>query len=261
MSRALYTAATGMHAQQLKIDVIANNLSNVNTDGFKRSRAEFQDLVYQNLRTAGSATGMDLTAPVGTQVGLGVRPAATARNFELGGLKSTGNQLDLAIEGRGMFQVRLPSEEVVYTRNGALKLDAQGRLVTNDGDPVEPSIVVPRGADQIVVAKDGLVTAKMGDGGSDVELGRLTLVDAVDQGSFEALGGNLYRYAGSEDGLRFGHPGAEGFGNVAQGFLEGSNVKVVEEMINMISGQRAYEANSKVIQTADAMMEETNRLR
>ncbi|HJL41559.1 MAG TPA: flagellar basal-body rod protein FlgG [Myxococcales bacterium LLY-WYZ-16_1] len=262
MSRALYTAATGMHAQQLKIDVIANNLSNVNTDGFKRSRAEFQDLIYQNLRTAGAATGVDLTAPVGVQVGLGVRPAATARNFEQGDMKSTSNALDVAIEGSGMFQVQLPSSETVFTRNGSFKVDPEGRLVTNDGYPLEPSIVIPRDAVEVTIGLDGVVTARMDESGENmVELGQITLADAVNEGGFESIGRNLFRFVGGSDALRVGVPGSEGFGNLAQGFLEASNVKVVEEMIAMISGQRAYEANSKVIQTADQMMEETNRLR
>lgn len=261
MSRALYSAATGMHAQQLKIDVIANNLANVNTDGFKSSRAEFQDLFYQTLRTAGAATGADVSAPVGIQVGLGVQPSATARNFEQGNMKYTNNSLDVAIEGDGMMQVQLSSGETVYTRNGALKIDTEGRLTTNDGYLLEPGIIVPQDALDIEIGRDGIVVALMDQSGSTVELGQITVADAVNEGAFEAIGKNLYRFNGDVSNLRVGVPGTEGLGELNQKFLEGSNVQVVEEMINMISGQRAYEANSKVIQTADQMMEETNRLR
>jgi len=263
MSRALYIAATGMHAQQLKIDVIANNLSNVNTDGFKRSRAEFQDLVYQSLRTAGTVNTDTVDVPVGIQVGLGVRPSATPKNFEQGDIKQTESQLDVAIEGDGFFQVRLPSGEIAYTRNGSFKVDTEGRLVTSEGYELEPPITLPR-VDNFVrlnIAKDGTVSATTADSGRDLELGQLQLANAINKGAFESLGQNLYRMSGDARDVQVGVPGTEGFGSLAQGFLEASNVRVVEEMIAMITGQRAYEANSKVIQTADRMMEETNRLR
>jgi len=261
MSRALYTAATGMHAQQLKIDVIANNLANVNTDGYKRSRAEFQDLVYQTLRTAGSVNTQTVDVPVGIQVGLGVRPASTPKNFEQGDIKNTGNLLDVAIEGEGFLQVRLPSGEVVFTRNGALKVDAEGRLVTNEGYEIEPPIIAPRDATQMNIARDGTVSVLTANSERELEIGQIQLANAVNKGAFESLGQNLYRMTGDSRDVQVGVPGSEGLGTLAQGFLEASNVRVVEEMIAMITGQRAYEANSRVIQTADRMLEETNRLR
>ena len=261
MSRALYTAATGMHAQQLKIDVIANNLANVNTDGYKRSRAEFQDLVYQTLRTAGSVNTQTVDVPVGIQVGLGVRPASTPKNFEQGDMKNTGNRLDVAIEGEGFLQIRLPSGEVAYTRNGALKVDVQGRLVTSEGYEIEPPITLPRDTTQLNIAKDGTISVLTSTSDRELEVGQLQLANAVNKGAFESLGQNLYRMTGDTRDVQVGVPGTDGLGTLAQGFLEASNVRVVEEMIAMITGQRAYEANSKVIQTADRMMEETNRLR
>jgi flagellar basal-body rod protein FlgG len=261
MSRALYTAATGMHAQQLKIDVIANNLANVNTDGYKRSRAEFQDLVYQTLRTAGSVNTQTVDVPVGIQVGLGVRPASTPKNFEQGDMKNTGNRLDVAIEGEGFLQVRLPSGEVAYSRSGALKVDVQGRLVTSEGYEIEPPITLPRDTTQLNIAKDGTVSVLTSTSDRELEVGQIQLANAVNKGAFESLGQNLYRMTGDTRDVQVGIPGTDGLGTLAQGFLEASNVRVVEEMIAMITGQRAYEANSKVIQTADRMMEETNRLR
>ena len=261
MSRALYTAATGMLAQQLKIDVVANNLANVNTEGFKRSRAEFQDLMYQTLRTAGGRTSSETAVPVGLQVGLGARPAATVRSFEQGAIKSTENPLDIAIEGPGLFQVTLPSGEVAFTRSGSFKIDSQGQLVTADGYLLEPRIVVPQDVTELQVQADGTVSARVAGRGETVELGSLQLANVLNHGALEGLGRNLYRYAGSFSEVHVGTPGRDGLGTLRQGTLEESNVKVVEEMIAMIVGQRAYEANSKVIQTADRMLEETNRLR
>jgi flagellar basal-body rod protein FlgG len=263
MTRALYTAATGMQAQQLKIDVIANNLSNVNTDGFKRSRAEFQDLVYQTLQTAGAPSGDDQTSPVGIQVGLGVRPAATAIDFSTGSPRSTGRPLDVAIAGKGMFQVQLPSGEIAYTRTGAFRIDAEsGRLVTSNGSALVPEIIVPPGASlDLEISESGVVTATMQDDNQRVEVGRIELAAALNEAAFEPMGQNLFRLATDERNLLVAAPGFEGMGQLQQNFLESSNVQMVEEMIAMISGQRAYEANSRVIRTADEMMQETNRLR
>jgi flagellar basal-body rod protein FlgG len=185
MSRSLFTAATGMQAQQLKIDVVANNLANVNTDGFKRSRAEFQDLMYQALRSAGTSSSVDTQVPTGLEIGLGARPVATARNFEQGDLKNTGNSLDVAIEGAGFLQVTMPSGEIAYTRNGALKIDAEGLLVTSDGYPLEPRIVVPRDAVAVTIGADGTVGARLADRSEPVQLGQLTLANVVDLGGLE----------------------------------------------------------------------------
>ena len=261
MPRALHTAATGMMAQQLRIDVIAHNLSNVNTTGFKRSRLEFQDLLYQTLKLGGVGTTRQTEAPAGLQIGHGTRSVATQRNFSSGDLQNTENQLDIAIEGRGFLQVRLPSGELVYSRDGALKLDSQGQLVTSDGYPIEPPIVVPIDTLQINIGSDGLVTATTSARGQSTELGNIFLSHILNPGVLEAMGRNLYRMSTDAGETIVARPGEEGLGTLAQGFLESSNVRVVEEMIAMIVGQRAYEANSKVIQTADRMREDANRMR
>lgn len=264
MTRALYSAATGMHAQQLKMDVIANNLANVNTDGYKQSRAEFQDLIYQNMKLAGAAASQASATPVGLQIGLGVRPAATVRNFSQGILKETNNPLNVAINGDGFLQVRRANtDEILYTRDGSLKVDDRGRLTNSQGDLIEPPITLPRdtNSDFLNIAPDGTVTARSTDDQRDIELGRLRMVRLLNQGSLEALGNNLYRNTGDPRAVQEGFPVEDGLGSIQQGYLEGSNVKVVEEMIAMITGQRAYEANSKVIQAADRMLEEANRLR
>ncbi len=261
MSRSLFIAATGMQAQQLKIDVIANNLANVNTDGFKRSRAEFQDLMYQTMKSAGSQNGAETRAPTGLQVGLGVRPVATSRNFEAGDQKFTGNPYDLSIQGAGFFQVSLPSGEVAYTRAGALKVDSEGLLVTHDGYPLEPRITVPRDTMSVTVGADGTVSATVQNRSEPVEVGQITLASVLNPEAMDGLGQNLFRYTGPVSEVQVGTPGRDGLGALAQGQLETSNVQVVEEMIAMIVGQRAYEANSKVIQTTDRMLEDANRLR
>jgi flagellar basal-body rod protein FlgG len=257
--RALYTAATGMQAQQLKIDVIANNLANVNTDGFKSSDAQFADLMYQTMKISGAATSAETQSPTGLQVGLGARPAATARDFEQGDLKNTDNPLDVAIQGAGLFQVLTPGDEIAYTRNGAFKINNEGTLVNSDGFEVYPRITVPENYRGIEIAGDGTITALVAGQQAPVNLGQLELVTVVNTGSLEGMGRNLYRINGERPVP--GTPGTENRGTIQQGFLEASNVKVVEEMVQMILGQRAYEANSKVIQTADHMMEEANRLR
>ena len=263
MSRALYTAATGMQAQQMKIDVIANNLANVNTDGYKQSRAEFQDLIYQNLRVAGEATSAGTASPVGLQVGLGVRPAATVRNFQQGSLKEVQNRLAVAISGDGFFQVRLPSGEIGYTRNGSFEIGDRGQLQTVDGHAVEPPITLPADAnlEEFTIAPDGQVTVRTVDSDRVVDLGRLRLVRLLNQGAMEAAGNNLYSYRADPRSIQESYPSEDGLGSLQQGFLESSNVEVVKEMVAMITGQRAYEANSKVIQAADRMLEEANRLR
>ncbi len=261
MPRALYTAATGMSAQQLKIDVIAHNLANINTTGFKRSRLEFQDLIYQNLRTAGAENSSETQNPVGLQIGHGVRPTATHLSMQNGDLQATENPLDLAIEGPGFFQVRLPGGELAYTRAGSMKVSSRGELVNSDGYAVEPPIIIPTDATAITVGTDGVVSAKTGGSGRDVQLGRIQLAQVFNPGSLEAMGRNLYRLSGDPGEVRVGNPGEDGLGALSQGYLEASNVKVVEELIAMIVGQRAYEANSKVISTADQMLDEANRLR
>ena len=261
MPRALHTAATGMMAQQLRVDVIAHNLSNVNTTGFKRSRLEFQDLLYQTLKLGGVGSSAETENPTGLQIGHGTRPVATERNFSSGDLQATENQFDVAIEGSGFFQVRLPSGELVYSRAGAFKVDSRGQVVTADGYSLEPPIVVPQDTVQVNISSDGLVEAVTSARGQTTELGNIFLTHILNPGVLEAMGRNLYRMSTNSGETIVARPGEQGLGTLAQGFLESSNVRVVEEMIAMIVGQRAYEANSKVIQTSDRMLEDANRLR
>ena len=261
--RSLTTAATGMQAQQLQIDVIANNLANVNTDGYKQTRAEFQDLMYQTMRVSGAASSASTTTTVGLQVGLGVRPSATVRNFDGGTLKATGSNLDVAINGEGFLQIQLPTGEIAYTRNGSLHVNDEGRLTTSDGYLLEPPVTLPTNTndDQLTIGADGTITVRSVDDNRSTDLGRIRLARFVNKGGLEALGNNLYRSNGDTRSIREGYPTEDGFGSIQQGYLESSNVKVVEEMIAMITGQRAYEASSKVIQAADRMLEQANQLR
>lgn len=259
MFRALYTAASGMDAQQRNIDVTANNIANVNTTGFKASRAEFQELLYQQVRAAGDpAQG---GAPTSVEVGLGVRTAATAKNFAQGTLEATENPLDVAIEGPGFFQVRTESGEVAYTRSGAFQVDALGRVVTQDGLELSPGLTIPPDATAISIARDGRVAVTLPDGGGEIEVGQIELYQFTNPAGLRSMGRNLFEMTDASGQAMSGIPGEEGMGGLSQGFLEGSNVKVVEEMIDMIVSQRAYEINSKVIRTADEMMQAAGNLR
>lgn len=260
MIRALWTASTGMDAQQLNMDVIANNLANVNTTGFKKSRADFQELLYQNVRTAGSAASSDNEVPTGIQVGLGVRTAAVQRVFTVGDLQQTGNQLDLAIEGEGFFQVELPTGETAYTRAGSFKKDGTGRVVTSDGYPLIPELVIPENASKISIGEDGTVQVFLDGQQLGTDLGSIELTTFSNPAGLSSLGRNLQVETVSSGAPSTGIPGELGLGTLAQGFLEGSNVNLMEEMVNMIAGQRAYEVNSKVIKTADEMLQMTNNL-
>ncbi|MEL7368469.1 MAG: flagellar basal-body rod protein FlgG [Myxococcota bacterium] len=260
MSRALFTAATGMLAQERKIDVIANNLANVNTDGFKGSRAEFQDLMYQTLRAAGAGGSALRSTATGTQVGLGVKDGAIVRDFSQGAFKNTGKSTDVAISGSGFFVVRLDDGSYRLTRNGAFRVSAQGELVTKDGHPLWPIVQVPLERAGLAIGADGSVEAILPQGERRL-LGALQVAEVRNVDALEATGDNLFSIADFDLNVTLTQPGQNGTGRLEAGFLEGSNVKVVEEMIAMITGQRAYEANSRVIQTADRMMEETNRLR
>lgn len=257
MIRALHTAATGMDAQQQRIDVIANNLANVNTTGFKKSRADFQDLLYQNTKVPGTSASQGVAAPIGMQVGTGVRTASTHRSFSTGDLAQTGNQFDVAIEGRGFFQISMPDGQQAYTRSGNFEIDQQGQLVTPDGYLLEPSIAIPPGATAVTIAADGTVSATIAGETAATEVGQLQLVDFVNPGGLESIGRNFYKATTASGDPQINPPGLQGLGTTAQGFLEMSNVKVVEEMINLISSQRAYEINSKVIQASDEMLQTT----
>jgi flagellar basal-body rod protein FlgG len=261
MLRSLYTAATGMEAQQLKMDVIANNLSNANTTGFKRTRAEFEDLLAETITPAGVPTQQGGARPAPLQVGLGVKPVATTRSFGQGDLVDTQNPLDFAIEGNGFFRVQRPNGELAYTRAGNFRIDANGQLQTQRGEMVEPGITVPHDATQVSVRPDGTVSAKTPGRDDMVELGRLELTLFPNPGALESIGGNLLA-ANAASGVPYHvKPGEQGSGAITQGFLESSNVKAVEEMIDMITTQRGYELNSKVIQTADQMLQKLTNLR
>jgi flagellar basal-body rod protein FlgG len=260
MIRALYTAASGMDAQQTNIDNIAHNLANVNTTGFKKSRVEFQDLVYQQLTQAGSPTSSSSEAPIGLDAGLGTRAIGTARDFTSGNLRSTGGTLDLAIEGRGFFQVSTPDGTTAYTRCGALHLDSQGQLVTSDGYALEPSLSIPANATSISISKAGIVSVSIPGQSAAQEIGTIELANFQNPAGMSALGGNLFAPTTASGEPTTGVPGTDGIGTLAQGFLEESNVSVVEEMVNMILGQRAYEANSKVVQAANEMLQQVNNM-
>jgi flagellar basal-body rod protein FlgG len=259
MIRSLQTAATGMDAQQRKIDTTANNIANVNTTGFKASRAEFQELLYQQVRSAGDPNNGG--APTGVEVGLGVKTAATQKNFSQGNLEATENPLDLAIEGSGFFQVRQQSGELGYSRAGNLKVDAQGKLVNADGLELTPSITIPTDATSITVERDGRVLVTLPGDATQIEVGQLELANFPNPAGLRSLGRGLFGETAASGQARTGNPGAEGLGALSQGFLEGSNVQIVNEMVSMIVSQRAYEINSKVIRTADEMLRSATNLR
>jgi flagellar basal-body rod protein FlgG len=252
--RALAIAATGMSAQEQNLEVIANNVANINTTGFKRSRAEFTDLIYQSERLAGvSSRGRDATVPEGSQIGLGVRTAAIRSVQIQGSLTSTGNAFDLAINGRGWFQITTPNGDTVYTRDGAFNTNSTGQLVTSDGFTVTPSILIPNTATSIDVSQTGLVTATIPGQATPQTVGQLTTATFVNDAGLQPLGGNLFQQTAASGQPNVGVPGDTAFGVVQQGYLEASNVDPVSEITNLISAQRAYEMNSKVIQAADQM--------
>jgi flagellar basal-body rod protein FlgG len=260
MIRALYTAATGMQAQQLNIDVIANNLANVNTTGFKKSRADFQDLLYQTLLAPGAPTTTNTQAPTGIQVGLGAKPAAVQRVNTQGDYTQTGNALDLGIEGVGFYQVTLPDGTTAFTRAGSFKLDNQSRVVNSDGFPIEPTISIPEGAVDITVGQDGVVSAILPGQGTPTQVGQIQTARFTNPAGLRALGKNLLQETDTSGPPQVGTPGQENRGTLIQGFLENSNVSVVEELVGLITGQRAYEVTSKAIQTADEMLRVTNAI-
>ena len=261
MFRSLATAASGMEAQQTKLDVTANNIANVSTSGFKKARAEFADLMYQTVRPAGAPTGTGANAPSATELGLGTRLVTTARAFGQGELHQTSRPLDVAIEGSGFLAVRLPSGDVGYTRNGALQLSAEGKLVTSDGYAIEGDITVPPEAQTVSIAADGTISAAVPGSTQPVELGKLQLAMFANPGGLAAQGGTLFKETSASGAAVLGAPGEGGAGALRQGMLEVSNVNVVEEMIDLISGQRAYEINARVIKAADEMLGQTAQLR
>jgi flagellar basal-body rod protein FlgG len=258
MLRALYTAASGMQAQQINIDTIANNIANVNTTGFKQGRAEFQDLLYQTIRPAGAASSTSTTYPVGLQLGLGTRQVATDRIFTQGDFRNTENPFDLTVAGKGFFQVKLPTGETGYTRDGSLHPNADGLLVTSSGDPLEPQVTLPANWDSFTIGKDGTVSASVA--GVSQTVGSIQLANFANPAGLEAVGGNLLKVTTASGDAVTGAPGENGTGQIFQGMLENSNVSVVEEMVNMIIAQRAYEVNSRAVKAADDMLSQINNL-
>ena len=254
MIRALYTAATGLEAQQLNIDVIANNLANVSTSGFKKSRADFQDLLYQTTREPGGPATSTTQSSTGIQVGLGVRPAAVQRINLQGDFNQTSNPLDIAVSGDGYFQVTLPDGSTAFTRSGAFKLDSTGSVVTSSGDPLSPQINIPDGAESIAIGDDGTVSVTLSGQSAPSQVGQIQTARFANPSGLRAEGANIFKETDSSGPPQLGTPGQDGLGKMTQGFLEGSNVSVVEELVAMISGQRAYEINSRAISAADEML-------
>lgn len=259
MMRSLWTAATGMVAQQLNIDIISNNLANTNTAGFKKSRAEFEDLMYNTMKIAGSATDGDNTIPVGIQVGMGVRPTAAHKFFTQGDFQNTGNPLDMAIEGEGFFQV-LVGDQLLYTRAGAFKLNQDGTVVTSNGYPLQPEFTVPAEAKSVAISERGRISA-LDANGQEIAAAEIPIFSFINPAGLDAKGRNLYQPTEASGEAVEGVPGEGNLGTIAQGFLEMSNVEVVDEMVQMIVGQRAYEMNSKAIQTSDNMLQTAVQLK
>ncbi len=261
MIRALYTAASGMTAQQMNLDAIANNLANSSTAGFQQRRVEFSDLLYQNEISPGSAASQQTTVAAGLQVGLGARPISTEIQQTQGNLSQTGNQLDLAIQGHGFFQILLPSGQTGYTRSGSFQLDAQGNVVTSNGDPLQPGITVPPDATAITVGADGTVSVTQPGQTQAQQVGSIQLALFANPGGLDSAGNNRYLQTTASGDPIVGAPGgAEGIGSLQQGMLEESNVSVVDQFVQMIVAQRSYESNSRVVKAADEMLQQINQL-
>ncbi len=261
MIRSLFTAATGMEAQKLNIDVIANNLANANTVGFKKSRADFQELIYQSLKSPGAASAEGTQVPTGIQVGLGVKPVAVQKMFDQGDFVHTGNNLDIVIEGEGFFQILLPDGTIGYSRSGSFKLDNEGRIVNSDGYPMEPGITIPADTLSISVSSDGKISVLQPGSITPVEVGQIELARFINPGGLKPIGKNLFLATDSSGESTTANPSTEGLGTINQGFIELSNVNVVQEMVNMIISQRAYEINSKAVQASDDMLQIANNLK
>jgi flagellar basal-body rod protein FlgG len=260
MIRSLWISKTGMEAQQTQLDTISHNLANVATNGFKKGHVVFEDLIYQNLRQAGAAAGEQGMLPTGLQVGLGVRPVATSRTFTQGNLQQTGNNLDVAIKGNGFFQIQRADGSTAYTRDGAFQVNADGQIVTHAGDLVQPGITVPANALSLTIAADGTVSATVPGQTAPQVLGQLQLASFVNPAGLDPLGGNLFGETAASGAPNAGQPGTDGLGALQQGFVETSNVNVVEELVAMIQTQRAYELNSKAIQTSDQMLQRLSQI-
>ncbi|HEY5758423.1 MAG TPA: flagellar basal-body rod protein FlgG [Steroidobacter sp.] len=255
MNPALWAAKTGLDAQQTRMSVTSHNLANVSTTGFKKGRAVFEDLLYQNVRQVGGSTSQDTVAPTGLSLGTGVRVVATEKQYTQGNMQTTGNSLDVAVNGRGFFQVLLPDGTMGYTRDGDFEVNPQGELVTSSGYRVQPGITIPDGVQSITIGKDGVVTAKMDGEAQPTQIGTLQLVDFINPAGLQPKGENILVESAASGAPQTGTPGLNGLGYVEQGSLEASNVNVVEELVNMIETQRAYEMNSKAISTTDQMLQ------
>lgn len=261
MIRALYSAASGMAAQQTNVENIANNLANANTNGFKARRAQFQDLMYQSMVQPGASSGQQTFVPAGLQLGLGTRTASNETLFSVGSLSETDNPLDVAIQGNGFFQVLLPNGELAYTRNGSFQLDKNGNLVTGDGNLVQPQITFPAQAQSIVIASDGTVSYTLPGQTATQQAGQIQLANFQNPAGLNALGNSLYQPTDASGNPTVGNPGGpEGMGSLLQGYIEQSNVSIVQEFVNLIIAQRGYESNSKVVSAADQMYQDVNNL-
>jgi flagellar basal-body rod protein FlgG len=260
MLRSLYIAKSGLDSQQTQVDVISNNLANVSTNGFKKQRAVFEDLIYQTFRQPGAASSQQSTVPSGLQLGTGSKTVATVRNFSQGNLTQTNNSLDVAISGNGFFQVTMADGTTAYTRDGSFQLDAQGQLVNSNGLIIQPPITVPQGASSITIASDGTVTAQIGTQTAAQQLGQIQLATFVNSAGLQSLGGNLMAETAASGTPTLSTPGQNGAGGLSQGTVETSNVNVVEELVNLIAAQRAYEINSKAVTTSDQMLSKLTQL-
>jgi len=255
MNSALWAAKTGLDAQQTRMTVVSHNLANVSTTGFKKDRAVFEDLLYQNVKQVGAGTSQDTVSPTGLSLGTGVRIVATEKNYSQGGLNNTSNSLDVAINGRGFFQVLMPDGSFAYTRDGSFKMSPEGELVTSSGYKIQPGISIPAGAQSITIGNDGTVSAQVAGQAAPTQIGTLQLTDFVNAAGLQPRGENLLAESAASGPAQTSTPGLNGLGSLQQGFLEGSNVNVVEELVNMIETQRAYEMNSKAISTTDQMLQ------
>jgi len=260
MIRSLWISKTGLDAQQTQMDVIANNLANVSTNGFKRSRAVFEDLLYQNIRQPGAQSSQQTQLPSGLQLGTGVKPVATERIFTQGNLQQTSNDKDIAIQGDGFFQVLLPDGSTAYTRDGSFQTDSQGQLVTSSGFAVQPAITIPANAQSFSVGRDGTVSVTLPGATTTTQVGNIQLTTFINPAGLMAKGENLYVESAASGTANTNTPGTNGAGLLSQGYVETSNVNVVEELVNMIQTQRAYEINSKAITTSDQMLQKLTQL-
>jgi len=255
MNQVMWIAKTGVDAQQTRMAVISNNLANVNTTGFKRGRANFEDLLYQNVRQVGSQSTQNSQLPTGFSLGTGVRTVSTEKIFTQGNQVKTGNALDVSIEGRGFLQILLPDSTTAYTRNGSFKLNSTGQIVTSTGYTLQPAITVPNNAQSVTIGRDGIISVLTAGNSAPTSIGNIQLADFVNPAGLQPIGENLYKESSSSGSPQTGTPGLNGLGNLSQGFLESSNVNIVEELVNVIESQRAYEMNSKAIKTADSMLQ------